>query len=292
MIVAKRKTSNIYHRMHCRYVENFCEDIFDYYDQEDSALIGLKPCKCCCNEKKYLEEISDKLPEIFEGVTVDIRILDHHIYVNSETSEWKISFKRSTQTFKLWKKNDAMDKGYYIYEEVRRCPKTTDLKSLMKYIANMERLSFVPQGFREYYGELDNLCKEKGSAIYLDDCNLYIITEMAAWKFKYDALKEQYKLYHHPFVSEEEKKVRVETLYFHRQKDVPATMSFIKDVNYIFNHDKAKKIMAIDYRNLPKQTKRQKKYYNQTKRRERKKSTRRVLELFEKIEHEPYMRLV
>lgn len=50
--------------------------------------------------------------------------------------------------------------------------------------------------------------------------------------------------------------------------------------------------MAIDYRNLPKQTKRQKKYYNQTKRRERKKSTRRVLELFEKIEHEPYMRLV
>lgn len=199
MIVAKRKTSNIYHRMNCRYVENFCEDIFDYYDQEDSALIGLKPCKCCCNEKKYLEEISDKLPKIFEGVTVDIRILDHHIYVNSETSEWK---------------------------------------------------------------------------------------------FKYDALKEQYKLYHHPFVTEEEKKVKVETLYFHRQKDVPATMSFIKDVNYIFNHDKAKKIMAIDYRNLPKQTKRQKKYYNQAKRRERKKSTKRVLELFDKIEHEPYMCLV
>ena len=38
MIVAKRKTSNIYHRMHCRYVENFCEDIFDYYDQEEKKV--------------------------------------------------------------------------------------------------------------------------------------------------------------------------------------------------------------------------------------------------------------
>ena len=63
-------------------------------------------------------------------------------------------------------------------------------------------------------------------------------------------------------------------------------------VNYILDHDNAKKIMATDYRNLPKQTKKQKKYYNQAKKRERKKSTRRVLELFDKIEHEPYMCLV
>lgn len=292
MIVAKRKTSNIYHRMNCRYVKDFGEDILDYYDQEDSVLIGLKPCKCCCNEKKYFEEISDKLPKIFEGVTVDIKIMDHHIYVKSEWNDWRISFKRSTQMFKLWKKTGTSDKGYDNYEEVKRCPKSNALIGVMKYIANMERLSFVPEGFREYYGKLESLSKEKGFVTYLDDCNLYIITEMAAWKFKYDELKMQYKLFHHPFVSEEEKTEEVGTLYYHRQKDVPVRASFIKDVNYILDHDNAKKIMATDYRNLPKQTKKQKKYYNQAKKRERKKSTRRVLELFDKIEHEPYMCLV
>ena len=45
-----------------------------------------------------------------------------------------------------------------------------------------------------------------------------------------------------------------------------------------------KKIEKEDYRNLPQKTKREKHYYQQAKRREQRKSARRVMNIFEQLE--------
>ena len=71
---------------------------------------------------------------------------------------------------------------------------------------------------------------------------------------------------------------------FHRQKDVKPTNSLAKILNYVVNHDRAKAIIATDYRKLPRCTKRQKVYYNRTDKKIRRQRVRRVEELFRKIE--------
>lgn len=72
--------------------------------------------------------------------------------------------------------------------------------------------------------------------------------------------------------------------YYHLQMDVPWEQSPYKHIKYIYRHDEAKKIEKEDYRNLPQKTKREKHYYQQAKRREQRKSTRRVMNIFEQLE--------
>lgn len=71
---------------------------------------------------------------------------------------------------------------------------------------------------------------------------------------------------------------------FHRQVDVKSTLNMSRIVQYIAQHDKAKKIMDNDWKKLPKNTPKQRKYYKQAKRREQKKQGRRLDILFQKLE--------
>lgn len=71
---------------------------------------------------------------------------------------------------------------------------------------------------------------------------------------------------------------------FHRQSDVQSTLNMGKIIQYISEHDKAKRIMDDDWRKLPKSTQKQKKYYKQAKKREERKKHKRLDQLFEMIE--------
>lgn len=74
---------------------------------------------------------------------------------------------------------------------------------------------------------------------------------------------------------------------FHRQTDVPGFDNFDKIrgiVNYIYEHDKAKRIMTDDWKKLPKKTKQQRKYYEQARRKDRHRKLKRIDELFKEIE--------
>lgn len=74
---------------------------------------------------------------------------------------------------------------------------------------------------------------------------------------------------------------------FHRQTDVPGFSNFDRIgsiISYIYDHDKAKRIIDNDWRNLPKTTKRQKKYYEQARRKDRHRKLKRVDELFKELE--------
>ena len=72
--------------------------------------------------------------------------------------------------------------------------------------------------------------------------------------------------------------------HYHVQTDVARNQSPYKHLQYIVKHDAAKKVEQIDYKNLPKRTKKQKKYYSQAENRARRKSVSRVLDLFAELE--------
>lgn len=112
-------------------------------------------------------------------------------------------------------------------------------------------------------------------------------TDIGFWKVR-EKWGEGYKLFHlnrncfDPKVSDHELMKR----NFHRQVDVDTTTRINKIIKYIADHDKAKKIMEENWRNLPKQTKKQKDYYKQARKRERRKSIRRVDDIFKQLEEE------
>lgn len=78
---------------------------------------------------------------------------------------------------------------------------------------------------------------------------------------------------------------RIKGIY-HRQDDVKQTDSICSILNYVVEHDKAKRIIEKDYRKLPKKTPRQKYYYKQVERKMRREERKRVDDLFEQIQNE------
>lgn len=113
---------------------------------------------------------------------------------------------------------------------------------------------------------------------------LYIRTEIGFWKV---FLKEEigkYLLYHRNSYSTGMNFDEAIQGEFHRQSDVKATESMEKIVEYITAHDRAKVIIMDDYRKLPKNSKKQKKYYKAAERRERRNSLRRLDSIFLALE--------
>lgn len=70
---------------------------------------------------------------------------------------------------------------------------------------------------------------------------------------------------------------------FHRQKDVKKGVSLTKAVRYISEHDKAMKIIDIDYRLLPQRTFEQKQYYKKAETISRKRAARRLDALLDQV---------
>lgn len=111
-------------------------------------------------------------------------------------------------------------------------------------------------------------------------------TSNGFWKILKNPEAKDYRLWHlnhgdfNPILSDKELMRRS----FHRQVDVKATFNIPRIVYYISEHDKAKKIMDVDWKKLPNKTPKQKKYYKQAAKRERIKQNRRIDELFEKLE--------
>lgn len=131
-------------------------------------------------------------------------------------------------------------------------------------------------------GSVDRWANVMHVAITYDDrCDrLFVRTRRGFWQIRPIDGGELYRLYH---LNHFDEKVPTKDLMkqsFHRQTDVKQTTSLDSLIRYIYRHDQAKEIMEDDYRKLPRSTKRQKKYYRQAKKREQRRSIRRVDELF------------
>lgn len=111
-------------------------------------------------------------------------------------------------------------------------------------------------------------------------------TDIGFWKIVENRRTNEYKLYHlnqGHFEKDTPDKILMRRT-FHRQSDVKGTTKMTRLVQYIFDHDKAKKIMDNDWKKLPKATSKQKKYYKQAKKREQRKQSRRLDDLFRMLE--------
>lgn len=113
---------------------------------------------------------------------------------------------------------------------------------------------------------------------------LYIQTEIGFWKLFRKQDNGKYLLYHRNAYKKEMSIAEASHGDFHRQCDMKATETMASLVEYIIAHDKAKVIIMEDYHKLPKQSKKQKKYYKQAERRVKKHEARRVDSLFAMLE--------
>ena len=115
---------------------------------------------------------------------------------------------------------------------------------------------------------------------------IYVKTDIGFWRIYLRNDDNQYLLFHrNKYDSSIPYEVAISGNY-HRQKDVKATQSLQKIIEYIAAHDKAKMIIADDYHNLPRKTKRQKKYYKIAKKKAARKQAKRMDMLFAKVEQE------
>lgn len=115
--------------------------------------------------------------------------------------------------------------------------------------------------------------------------SLYIRTDIGFWKIK-SLRNESYRLFHLNHFSKSAPVSVMMKWKFHYQQDAGEKKSLDQLVMYIHKHDIAMKTIADDYRKLPQDTKKQKKYYAQAKNRERRRSWRRMDSLFDQVERE------
>lgn len=111
-------------------------------------------------------------------------------------------------------------------------------------------------------------------------------TSYGFWKVIIRGPVETYKLWHlnrGHFDTELPDKILMRR-EFHRQSDVKETTNIGRIMQYISDHDKAKKIIENDWKKLPKSTPKQKKYYRQAQKRARQREHQRIDELFKKLE--------
>ena len=98
---------------------------------------------------------------------------------------------------------------------------------------------------------------------------LYIKTKIGFWKIYLKDDIDKYLLYHRNIF-----------------EDVKQTDSLVKLVEYIDAHDKAKAVIQDDYHNLPRRTKKQKKYYKQAERKVKREAVKRMDTLFAMLERQ------
>lgn len=119
-----------------------------------------------------------------------------------------------------------------------------------------------------------------------DETNaLYLQTNFGFWKLVWNCEINQFILYHQNSSWWNPKRPIKKQFHtaFHRQGDVPPNKSFDKIVDYIYAHDKAKRIINNNYKRLPHKTKKQKKYYNHAQRKAKKREAQRIDKLFNQI---------
>ena len=123
------------------------------------------------------------------------------------------------------------------------------------------------------------------SLTYVEDKDrLYIKTETGFWMVLFQRDMAKYLLFHRNEYSSDLTFEELTEGPYHRQYDRNPTESLEKIMCYVSNHDKAKGIIADDYKKLPQDTKKQKKYYKAAEKKSKGRQIRRVDSIFLMLE--------
>ncbi len=281
MIVEMSKKSRVYHREGCRYLARINEEDLNAFDIDDERLKGYQSCKCCCNMKSIYKDLGSEYRLELENIGVKVASEPDFLLVKTPSYIWKVTCKPSTQELKLWSWRWGEEQACYLWTREYRCKKKRDLQLIMDFIRREEELAAYPAQYRGYVLMIESYAKENQAEIEYNDTDLYVITDMAAWKISYVNRYNQFRLFHCPFGEKNLSMEEAKRARYHVQVDVPRNKSPYKHIQYLVEHDKAKKIAQVDYRKLPHQTKKQKKYYRQAEKRAKRNSINRVLALLE-----------
>lgn len=286
MIAQMSSKSKIYHRQGCRFINRIEEKSLISFDMDDGRIKYLKPCECCCNIKFLYNEYKENLKDVFRDLPIWTELKEDYIGVHTDWYNWRISLSQAGQDIRLYLEewNEECQKDLLI--RVDEAGGSKSLKKVMRYIAKEERVAFYPCKYRKYAPGIEHLANKRGVQIEFDDTDLYIITDIAAWKISYVEYSDRYKLLHCPFDKNPLTMGEAKTAHYHVQRDVAKNQSPYNHLEYILRHDEAKKLMQVSYKKLPKVTKQQKKYYRQAENREKRNSIKRVWNLFAKLEEE------
>lgn len=131
---------------------------------------------------------------------------------------------------------------------------------------------------------IENYAHRFNMDIDVKDKKIYVRTDVGCWKIIYKIRDQRFILLHRNYVNGRVKIQDVEKVPFHRQRDVPEAGSIMKYIKYIKEHDEYKQTASKDYRDMPQNTKAQKKYYRTAKKRAEKRNAKRIDRLFLLIE--------
>lgn len=147
-----------------------------------------------------------------------------------------------------------------------------------KCCGGVEFLYRLEQNEIEQYAELFHM------DVDLKDSKIYVRTDVGCWKIIYIIRDQKFILLHRNYVNGRISLEEAEKAPFHRQGDILEAGSIMKYMKYIRKHDEFKQNLPEDYRQMPRDSRRQKRYYASAKRRAEKRSAGRVDRLFELIE--------
>lgn len=138
--------------------------------------------------------------------------------------------------------------------------------------------------YRSELANMERFIAQYGFLVDLKDNAIYVRTDIASWKIVYRTYRQKFILFHCVNDGARPSLGELELIHYHRQGDIWEARSIAKCLSYIGAHDEFKMKMPDDYRKMPRDTKRQKRYYESAKRREAKKNERRLDNLFCMIE--------
>lgn len=114
---------------------------------------------------------------------------------------------------------------------------------------------------------------------------VYIRSDIGCWKLVYCRKYDTFDLYHRNHADGIVPITDVEMDDYHEQTDSFMFNSIMSAAKYIVKHDQAKKIISNgSYRDLPRSTKKEKKYYQSAKNKAHRNDIRRIEDLFRQIE--------
>lgn len=133
-------------------------------------------------------------------------------------------------------------------------------------------------------GNIEYFAEQYTLNVDLKDNKIYVRTDVGCWKIVYRKSSQKFILLHRNYVNGRINIDEVENAPYHRQGDMAEAGSIMKYLKYIQKHDEFKQNMPSDLHQMPQDTKLQKAYYRSAKRREEKRSARRLDNLFLMIE--------
>lgn len=284
MIAQKSMKSKIFHRPECRFINRIEEQSLLTFEFDEKSKSDLKPCKCCCTLKALYNNFMENHKNIFAGLPISTEFDGEYVKIHTEWYDWRIGLENSSQNIKLYREiwNEEKKKNDLVKWDALE--KSKNISAAMHYVANEERVAVYPVAYRKQALQIKSYALENQIQIEYDDEDLYILTDIAAWKISYNYYLDRYKLLHCPFDGHSLTIEEAKSARYHVQTDVAKNKSPYKHLQYIVKHDEARKIELVDYKNLPRKTRKEKKYYRQASNRARRKSIDNVLNILAELE--------